>query len=410
MPSDLVVALREATVNWHNLFGLNVHGSQAEWPVLRRFPAQDHPAGEMLRLAGQLMPQARHTAAVLGCGPRQEWGFTHGLNEHNVVLGLASWKSKVPPGEGGLAGMDLVRLTLERSHNACQALDVLTDLLRRHGTGGAAGEATDHVFLLADAHEAMVIETAGRFWAVQECQQVRAVSDVALIRQDWQRLAPGLARFAIEQGWWNEDGSKLDFSGALAEHTTNYAWALKRWGRATLLLEQQNGHIDLWFLRRLLAEHYDTVVSKLASAGAEPVLLTTFLTALSPEPDAVPMAWCAFGLPGRAAYFPVFLDADLPEPLREENVVERCFRALPPTLEAALHSRHQLDLWQARVDQHVEDFLPRARALKRQGNRAELRSQITALLYELFNGFEVPRLTRRTQVACVVEEFAYITE
>ena len=44
--------------------------------------------------------------------------------------------------------------------------------------------------------------STGRYWAVLECQQVRAVTDVALIRQDWHRLSPGLSSHAIENGWW----------------------------------------------------------------------------------------------------------------------------------------------------------------------------------------------------------------
>ena len=46
-------------------------------------------------------------------------------------------------------------------------------------------------------------------------------------------------------------------STALSAEPTGRASALRRWGRATFLLEQQSGQIDLAFLRRLLADHYD---------------------------------------------------------------------------------------------------------------------------------------------------------
>src|SRR5262249_49675069 len=114
----------------------------------------------------------------------------------------------------------------------------------------------------------------GRYWVVQEIHQVRAVSDVAVVRQDWDRIAPGLAGHAIARQWWPEDGSKLDFVGALSAEPVGQASALRRWGRATLLLEQQNGHIDAAFVQRLFADHYDGThyeVDPLAPAGPEPL-------------------------------------------------------------------------------------------------------------------------------------------
>ena len=52
-----------------------------------------------------------------------------------------------------------------------------------------------------DATEGFVLETAGHYWALLECRHSRAVTDAAMIRQDWRRLAPGLADCVIERGW-----------------------------------------------------------------------------------------------------------------------------------------------------------------------------------------------------------------
>src|SRR5207302_4014773 len=167
----------------------------------------------------------------------------------------------------------------------------------------------------------------GPYWAALECQQVRAVSDTALIRQDWQRLARGLAKHAVAQGWWQENGSKVDFGGCLGAHPPAQAHALKRWGRATLLLEQQNGHIDLWFLRRLLADHFESMLRRPLPGQAEaPALAATFLAAPPAEPDAAAVAWCAFGAPSQAAYVPVFVDGELP-PCFEQD--ERAGNSFP---------------------------------------------------------------------------------
>src|SRR5207302_1211080 len=152
-------------------------------------------------------------------------------------------QTKLACSDGALSASELCRLALERSRSARQAVDCLTDLIRRCGQGDARQRAGgDAAFLLADASEAFLIEAGGRYWVCQEAREVRAVSDVSTVHQDWDRICEGLSAEAIGRGWWNGDGSKLDFAAAVA--ATPEELSLRRWGRATLLLEQQSGHID----------------------------------------------------------------------------------------------------------------------------------------------------------------------
>ena len=408
MGCDMVVALGQATVGEQKLFGLNRHGSGAQGMRLRRHAGQMHAAGSVVRTGAHELPQARQTYTVLGCGTREQWGLTHGLNEHKVAMGMATWTSRVISPEPGLGGADLVRLTLERSRTACQAQEVLTDLIARYGQGqGSATEGRDHIFLIADPREAVVVEAAGSFWATTECQQVRAVSDTALIRQDWQRVAPGLVKHAITMGWWRDDGSKIDFSGSLGAHPPSQAPALKRWGRASLLLEQQNGHIDAWFLRRMLAEHFESTLGYVSPELTAPAL-ATFLTTLSPEPDMVAMAWCAFGLPSRAIYFPVFVDGELPAGFEADNFVG--FPPLDSALDSASGSREELDKWQARLDQRADDFCVQARLLKKQGNIHQLQRQATLFMAQSFQNLESEQQGGTDRPSVSAEDLAYIAE
>jgi hypothetical protein len=408
MGCDMVVALDQATVNGQKLFGLNWHGPRGPWPVLRRLAGQMHAPGAVIKTRYHELPQARQTYTVLGCGPRGQWGLTNGLNEHQLAMGMASWTSKVAA-RPGLHGTELVRLTLERSRTACQAQETLTDLIARHGQGqGDAVEERDHIFLIVDPQEALVVEAAGPYWAAIDCRQVRAVSDIALIRQDWRRLAPGLAEHAIKQGWWRDDGSKVDFSGCLAAQPPTHAQALQRWGRATVLLEQQNGHIDAWFLRRVLADHFDSVRRRSPPGKAPPALATTFLTALSAEPDTAAMAWCAFGAPDHAAYFPVLVDGELPALFEESNIVGDGFLRLPASLEKAQRSRDELDKWQGRLDQRVEDFRLQARVLKQQGKHSQLQRQATLFMAQALD--DVDAGTASESRLAPAESLAYFAE
>jgi secernin len=414
MGCDIVVALGQATVNGQSLFGLNRHGPRAPWPLVRRLAGQVHAPGSVVKTGAGELPQLRQTFTVLGCGACGEWGLTHGVNEHQVAMGVASWTSKCAAPQPGLPGTDLVRLTLERGRSARQAMEVLTDFISRHGQGQAEGSAArDNIFLIADPHEALVIEAAGRYWAALECQQVRAVTDRAMIRQDWQRLAPGLATHAVAQGWWHDDGSKVDFSGCLGAHNSAHGQALKRWGRATVLLEQQNGHIDLWFLRRMLAEHFEGAVRRQIpgeKTGTLPTLAATFLTALTPAAEAVALAWCAFGAPSQSVYFPVFLDGELPAFFDEENVVGDGFLRLPAFLDRAMGNREELDKVQAQLDQQAEDFIAQARLLKKEGNLSLLHRQATLFMAQIFGGADVARDAARGRRPAQAENLAFFAE
>jgi hypothetical protein len=382
MASDLVVALGPATVHRLTLFGANHYGHAEQRQQLRLIEGGAHPPDEHLRLTYLRLPQARQTRTVLGQQPEGRWGFVHGVNENQVAIGVTGWHSRLPAVGGGLTGSDLTRLALERSHTALQALDVLTDLIMRHGQcpeGGTRAPA-DNLFLVADRQEAFVVEAAGRYWAILECCQVRAVTDVALVRQDWQRLSPGLSALAIENGWWNGDGSKLDFAGCLDAPMPAHAPARRRWGRATLALEQQNGAIDGVYLRRMLLDQHDCN-DRVRTHRPPAPLAGSFMAALSEAQEPI-VAWSAFGLPRVALYFPIWLDGDLPAAFGGPGADGTDVWQQTQELLALRHDgvRDSLEQLQTAFEHDVEALMPQARQWKRHGEVARLRHETTGLM------------------------------
>ncbi|MBI3409645.1 MAG: hypothetical protein HY040_14995 [Planctomycetes bacterium] len=377
MGCDMVVALGPATVNGQVLFGMNRYAHHGEKIHLRRLEGRIHAPGETV--TGEAVtggswsiPEARQTLTVLGCQPTGAWGFTCGLNESHVAVGVASWKSKLPAAAAGLSGIE-----------------------DASATNGA-------IFLIADGREALLVEAAGTHWGMLDAHQVRAVSDVALIRQDWQRLAPGLGELAISRGWWPDGGSKLDFAGSLSRYDPSQAWALKRWGRATLLLEQQNGHIDYEVLRRLLAEHYESAAPYTPAMRGKRPGLVTFLAALSPEANALPVAWCGVGTAAKSLYFPVLIDGELPEILRAHN---------GPGL-APLPAIDNSESLQARWDGAIEDFVATARR-QRHGHEP-LHRQATQLMHLLAAGLvpmdQLAGMVRQDTLRAAADELAFVSE
>jgi len=100
------------------------------------------------------------------------WGAEIGANEHGVVIGNEAVYTNQPYGERALLGMDLLRLALERAATAAGAVNVIVELLERHGQGGPCsserpGVTYHNSYLIADRDGAVVLETAGGHWATE---------------------------------------------------------------------------------------------------------------------------------------------------------------------------------------------------------------------------------------------------
>jgi hypothetical protein len=317
MGRDMVVALGSATTNGSTLVGLNQFGIEST--TLRYLPRREHAVGEKVNHPRAVLPEVRQTAAVLGAQPAGSWGLAQGCNEHGLFVGRTAWHSRLADsGEPtrSVDGYDLVRLMLERGQSACQALDLLTEAIERHGQSGPDG---DSVFLVADAREAFVVEAARNHWGLHVCNATRAVSDVGLIRQDWHRLSRDLGETVLERKWWPDDGTKLDFHDSLVEPDTDEREGLRRWSRATLNLAQQEGAIDSSSMRRLLAEHFEQCGDAAADASstkapaARPEWRGSWIVSLAAARP--PLVWSAPGSLGAPLHIPLVVGVPLPQVL-----------------------------------------------------------------------------------------------
>jgi len=173
------------------LFAKNSDRPVGERQLLETYPSR--PAGGELRVTHVTIPDDG-ACAVLGSRPEWCWGFEHGVNEHRVAIGNEKvWTVDDPRDvEPALIGMDLVRLGLERARSADQAIQVVTQLLERHGQGGdceAGGEPYWSSFLVTDPHGAWVLETSGSTWAARRVEDAAAISNRIILGTDWERAS-----------------------------------------------------------------------------------------------------------------------------------------------------------------------------------------------------------------------------
>lgn len=164
-------------------FAKNSDRDPDEAQLIDWVPAAEHRAGALVQCTWIRVPQVRSTRAVLLSRPWWMWGAEMGANDRGLVIGNEAVFTRRHRSEPALLGMDLLRLALERSDDVDSAVETIVGLLERHGQGGPAsrdhpGFSYDNSFLIADAHGAVVLETAGRSWATERVTSgVRSISN-----------------------------------------------------------------------------------------------------------------------------------------------------------------------------------------------------------------------------------------
>lgn len=263
---DTLVGLAPATATGGAVFGKNSDRERNEAQGLHLVPGARHEAGAPLQLTYVAIPQVAQTHACLLSRPFWMWGAEMGANQHGVVIGNEAVFAKIPAARRRtLIGMDLVRLGLERGATAAQALAVMIELLERHGQGGDCGHLGrfyyHNSFIVADAAQAYVLETVGRWWVVEEVRGgLRALSNALSIgavdaRAGANRISPALAAHAADEGWIDAGGG-FDFAGRLLDEDRDaISRGRLRCARGQALLERRRGSLDALGMMAILRDH-----------------------------------------------------------------------------------------------------------------------------------------------------------
>ncbi|KAK9500195.1 hypothetical protein O3M35_001500 [Rhynocoris fuscipes] len=194
------------------IFGKNSDRPRTEVQEIVYFPEKTYSSGETVKCTYIEIEQAEKTQSVILSKPIWMWGAEMGANGSGVVIGNEAVFTKVEDSaEKKLLGMDLVRLGLERSTNAAEALDVITQLLEKHGQGGPCTEDTDmtyhNSFLIADSSEAWVLETAGPLWVAQRVTDGFCnISNNLTITTKIDKMSDAVKTYATDNNLWNGEG------------------------------------------------------------------------------------------------------------------------------------------------------------------------------------------------------------
>ncbi len=168
------------------IFAKNSDRSPNEPQVVEYFEAKVH-TDKKVKTTYVEVDQVEKTKAFILSRPIWLWGGEMGVNECGVCIGNEAVFTKGKYKKTGLTGMDMVRLALERSGNAKEALQCIIDLLEKYGQGGNCGYDHDffydNSFLIMDKTNIFILETAGKEWVYKKVKQ-GAISNRLSIRED----------------------------------------------------------------------------------------------------------------------------------------------------------------------------------------------------------------------------------
>ncbi len=256
---DTFIALPPATKDGTVIFAKNSDRPAGERQGIRIYPGTRHAAGAVLQCTYIEIPEVERTHTVLLSQIDWMWGAEMGANEYGVVIGNQAVWTRFPPGPPALLGMDLVRLGLERGATAREALEVIVSLLKEFGQGGPCAEndpgfAYDNSFLIADVHEAWVLETAARIWVAERVSEsVRNISNRLSIRSRYDLSCQNLAHEARLLGLSCTNES-VDFAACFSVAPVEpEPGSREMWGAR--LLAQNDGSITPELMMDVLRHH-----------------------------------------------------------------------------------------------------------------------------------------------------------
>ena len=348
LPCDTWVALPDATASGATILAKNSDRTVFDCQPLLRHARRTWEPGAEIDLGRTTVPQVAETFATLGSSPYWCWGYEEGINEFGVAIGNEGIFTRARTedvaaharGDGpplGPTGMDLLRMALERSRTAREAVLTIGSLLEEHGQFGSglpmmppAQGAYDNSFIVADPQEAWVVETCGRTWVARRFREgTTSISNVPSIRTEWDLASEGLVEHAIERGWWPADeADPFDFMTASCDPSPLIAPSAERARTragcsAGLLAEKKGSVTPRWMMRIARDRSTDPSLDLDVTASS-------CIAVLPKGEDASTVFWWCAGTPSNGCFVPFFVEsAELPAILSTAGTVGR--KITPPT-------------------------------------------------------------------------------
>ncbi len=246
---DTFGILGKFTKDGSTIFGKNSDRDPNEIHIPEGVPGEKHDLNEHIKTTyGDLIPQVKETYTTILFKPFWIWGAEMGINENGVFIGNeAIFTKRRVEKNSGLIGMDILRISLERSKDAKEGVENIINILDKFGQGRNCGFEHKifyhNSFLVGDRNNIFVVETVEKDWVVKEVSSFYSISNCITIGKDYSQKSKG-----IKEG--------IDFKETFENKFITYFSKGKiRRERTYNILKEKKGEFDIFSGFNLLRDH-----------------------------------------------------------------------------------------------------------------------------------------------------------
>ena len=258
---DTMVAVGSATKSGNVIFAKNSDREPNESQIMLRIPRKKYDLSVCPKQKTTYIEieQVEQTNEIVISKPSWLWGCEMGFNEYSVIIGNEAIFTKEAYGEESLVGMDMIRLALERTKTAKEAVEYLIYLLNRYGQGGNCGMTKKmqyhNSFIVADKNEAYVLETAGKYWVTKKVADYYSISNGLTLENDFDDCHPDLIRDSIARKMCT---GRADFNFRKSYSDllySKFSCCNDRTSLARTILDKDKGNITTETMMKALSSH-----------------------------------------------------------------------------------------------------------------------------------------------------------
>jgi|AntAceMinimDraft_9_1070365.scaffolds.fasta_scaffold10487_1 dipeptidase len=212
--------------------------------------------------------QVEETYKFVGTKSVGRWGFGQGINEFQVsIIDNDAGSMDELSYTKGLHDNDYIRLALERSKTAREAVDVIGELTEKYSQ---AWNGID--FTIGDPNEVWLMEVTGYNWVAKKyTDTVMAIANQFQLTDNYDLASKNLVSYALEQGWIDKEVPKINFREVYGakdlypgpDDKKAQKWPIYtsqiRQERAMELLNGKIGELTERDMISFLQDHYDKV-------------------------------------------------------------------------------------------------------------------------------------------------------
>ncbi len=258
---DTFIATPKYTKNKTFIFGKNSDREPNEAQSILHIPRKKQ-TDSLLKCTYISIPQVKQTNAIIISKPFWMWGAEMGINEHGLVIGNEAVFSKISAKKKSkvLTGMDLIRLALERTSNAEDAINTISSLIEKYGQGGKGGYKNNlyyfNSFIIADKKSAWVMETADNYWVAKKIESYYSISNRLTIDNDFDLSSKDIEVLARKNGFVKKN-QEFSFKNAFSDWFFTYFSKSKQRLDATCNLATPSGEFTINSAIKILTSHHE---------------------------------------------------------------------------------------------------------------------------------------------------------